>query len=202
MKIVGLTGSIGMGKSATADLFREAGIPVFDSDACVHALYAPGGGAVDAVGAAFPGVVHEGGIDRDRLSAALKEDPAGFERLEAIVHPLVAEARHGFLETARASGKPFAILDIPLLFETGGHDAVDAVIVVHAPHDVRRARVLKRPGMTEDKLDAIIARQLDDHLKIARADYTIETSGGLEDARKQVEKIIEALTGSAQRSES
>ncbi|GLK52889.1 dephospho-CoA kinase [Maricaulis virginensis] len=197
MKIIGLTGSIGMGKSATARLFREAGIPVFDSDACVHALYDAGGAAVGPVEAAFPGSLSEdGSIDRARLSRQLNDDPDGFARLEAIVHPLVAEARQHFLDAARNDGADIVILDVPLLFETGGHEHVDAVIAVHAPHDVRRERVLQRPGMTEDKLAAIIARQTPDSVKLEKADYIVETSGGFDDARQQVGKIIAALRAS------
>lgn len=193
MKIVGLTGSIGMGKSATADIFRDAGIPVFDSDACVHDLYAPGGAAVVPVGAAFPGVVTGGGIDRTRLMQALRADPDGFTRLEAIVHPLVGQARHAFLEQAERDGADIAVLDIPLLFETGGHEHVDAIVVVHAPHHVRRERVLQRPGMTEQKLEDIIARQTPDSHKLEQADHVVETSGGIEDARRQVARVIAAL---------
>ena len=197
MKIIGLTGSIGMGKSATARLFREAGIPVFDSDACVHALYDAGGAAVGPVEAAFPGsLAEDGSIDRARLSRQLNEDPDGFARLEAIVHPLVGEARQYFLDAARKDGADIVILDVPLLFETGGHEHVDAVIAVHAPHHVRRERVLQRPGMTEDKLAAIIARQTPDSVKLEKADYIVETSGGFDDARQQVGKIIAALRAS------
>jgi dephospho-CoA kinase len=197
VKIIGLTGSIGMGKSATARLFREAGIPVFDSDACVHALYDAGGAAVGPVEAAFPGsLAEDGSIDRARLSRQLNDDPDGFARLEAIVHPLVAEARQHFLDAARKDGADIVILDVPLLFETGGHEHVDAVIAVHAPHDVRRERVLQRPGMTEDKLTAIIARQTPDSVKLEKADYIVETSGGFDDARQQVGKIIAALRAS------
>ena len=197
MKIIGLTGSIGMGKSATARLFREAGIPVFDSDACVHALYDAGGAAVGPVEAAFPGsLAEDGSIDRARLSRQLNDDPDGFARLEAIVHPLVAEARQHFLDAARKDSADIVILDVPLLFETGGHEHVDAVIAVHAPHDVRRERVLQRPGMTEDKLTAIIARQTPDSVKLEKADYIVETSGGFDDARQQVGKIIAALRAS------
>ncbi|MEP3074351.1 dephospho-CoA kinase [Maricaulis sp.] len=197
MKIIGLTGSIGMGKSATARLFREAGIPVFDSDACVHALYDAGGAAVGPVEAAFPGsLAEDGSIDRARLSRQLNEDPDGFARLEAIVHPLVGEARQHFLDAARKDGADIVILDVPLLFETGGHEHVDAVIAVHAPHHVRRERVLQRPGMTEDKLAAIIARQTPDSVKLEKADYIVETSGGFDDARQQVGKIIAALRAS------
>lgn len=194
MKIIGLTGSIGMGKSATARLFREAGIPVFDSDACVHALYDSGGAAVGPVEAAFPGsLAEDGSIDRARLSRQLNDDPDGFARLEAIVHPLVAKARQHFLDAARNDGADIVVLDVPLLFETGGHEHVDAVIAVHAPHHVRRERVLQRPGMTEDKLAAIITRQTPDSVKLEKADYIVETSGGLDDARQQVGKIIAAL---------
>lgn len=197
MKIIGLTGSIGMGKSATARLFREAGIPVFDSDACVHALYDAGGAAVGPVEAAFPGsLAEDGSIDRARLSRQLNDDPDGFARLEAIVHPLVAEARQHFLDAARKDSADIVILDVPLLFETGGHEHVDAVIAVHAPHHVRRERVLQRPGMTEDKLAAIIARQTPDSVKLEKADYIVETSGGFDDARQQVGKIIAALRAS------
>lgn len=197
MKIIGLTGSIGMGKSATARLFREAGIPVFDSDACVHALYDAGGAAVGPVEAAFPGsLAEDGSIDRARLSRQLNDDPDGFARLEAIVHPLVGEARQHFLDVAKKDGADIVILDVPLLFETGGHEHVDAVIAVHAPHHVRRERVLQRPGMTEDKLAAIIARQTPDSVKLEKADYIVETSGGFDDARQQVSKIIAALRAS------
>ena len=153
--------------------------------------------AVGPVEAAFPGSLSEdGSIDRARLSRQLNDDPDGFARLEAIVHPLVAEARQHFLDAARNDGADIAILDVPLLFETGGHEHVDAVIAVHAPHDVRRERVLQRPGMTEDKLAAIIARQTPDSVKLEKADYIVETSGGFDDARQQVGKIIAALRAS------
>lgn len=197
MKIIGLTGSIGMGKSATASLFREAGIPVFDSDACVHALYAPGGAAVKPVGEAFPGSAVDGAIDRARLSQMLRDDPMGFERLEAIVHPLVSQAREVFLADARAEDAALAVLDIPLLFETGGDTLVDTIVVVHAPDAVRRTRVLQRPGMTAEKLDAIIARQTADSIKLEKADFVVETSGGIDDARRQVDDIIQALATSS-----
>jgi dephospho-CoA kinase len=197
MKIIGLTGSIGMGKSATASLFREAGIPVFDSDACVHALYAPGGAAVKPVGEAFPGSAVDGAIDRARLSQMLRDDPMGFERLEAIVHPLVSQARDVFLAEARAEDAALAVLDIPLLFETGGDALVDTIVVVHAPDAVRRARVLQRPGMTAEKLAAIIARQTADSIKLEKADFVVETSGGIDDARRQIDDIIQALATSS-----
>ena len=197
MKIIGLTGSIGMGKSATASLFREAGIPVFDSDACVHALYAPGGAAVKPVDEAFPGSAVDGAIDRARLSQMLRDDPTGFERLEAIVHPLVSQAREVFLAEARAEDAALAVLDIPLLFETGGDTLVDTIVVVHAPDAVRRAHVLQRPDMTAEKLDAIIARQTADSIKLEKADFVVETSGGIDDARRQVDDIIQALATSS-----
>lgn len=197
MKVIGLTGSIGMGKSATANLFREAGIPVFDSDACVHALYARGGAAVTPVGEAFPGSVVDGAVDRARLSQMLRDDPTGFERLEAIVHPLVSRAREVFLDQARSEDAALAVLDIPLLFETGGDALVDTIVVVHAPDAVRRARVLQRPGMTAEKLDAIIARQTADSIKLEKADFVVETSGGIDDARRQVDDIIQALATSS-----
>jgi dephospho-CoA kinase len=194
---VGLTGSIGMGKSATAKLLREAGVPVFDSDATVHKLYAPGGAAVEPVGKAFPGVVVDGAIDRSRLSEALRANPDGFARLEKIVHPLVSAAREVFVAIQAEAGHDIVVFDVPLLFETGGDKHVDTIIVVHAPDDVRRARVLQRPGMTAAKLDAIIARQMDDSSKLARADHVIETSGGLADAGRQVDAIIKRLRARA-----
>ena len=193
MKVIGLTGSIGMGKSATAALIAAAGIPVFDSDACVHSLYEKTGKAVAPIAAAFPGAVVDGAVDRQRLSAALHEDPSGFARLEAIVHPLVLEAREAFLHEAHLSGADLVVFDIPLLFETGSDEHVDHVLVVYAPDEVRRSRVMQRPGMTQAKLDAIIARQLDDSSKLARSDYRIETSGGLEDARRQLDVILNSI---------
>ncbi|MGK0266543.1 MAG: dephospho-CoA kinase [Maricaulis sp.] len=193
MKTIGLTGSIGMGKSATAALIAEAGIPVFDSDACVHSLYAEGGKAVAPIAAAFPGVVVDGVVDRPSLSAALHEDPSGFARLEAIVHPLVLAEREAFLHRAHEDGADLVVFDIPLLFETGAERHVDHVLVVYAPDALRRSRVMQRPGMTQAKLDAIIARQLDDSSKLARADFTIETSGGLEDARRQLDAILQSI---------
>lgn len=193
MKIVALTGSIGMGKSATARLFAEAGIPVFDSDACVHELYAPGGAAVAPVEDAFPGVVREGAIDRETLARRLREDETGFERLEAIVHPLVAASRNAFLEAADRAGQDMVLLDIPLLFETGGDRLADIIVVVSAPDDVRRERVLQRPGMTPEKLDSIIARQIPDSIKRSKADYVITTADGIEDARRQVDDVIRRI---------
>jgi dephospho-CoA kinase len=196
--VLGLTGSIGMGKSTTARLFAEAGAAVHDADAAVHALYAPGGAAVAPVSAAFAGVLGaDGGIDRRKLGAAVAGDPAGLARLEAIVHPLVAADRAIFLEKARAAGTRLAVLDLPLLFETGAEAAVDAVAVVSAPLAVQRARVLARPGMTEAKFEALLARQWPDSEKRARADFVIDTGAGIEAARDQVRDIVASLTSSA-----
>lgn len=193
MIILGLTGSIGMGKSTTSAMFEAEGVPVYDSDAAVHALYAVGGAAVEPVEAAFPGVVVDGAIDRTRLSAAVMGDPEALQRLEAIVHPLVGANRIGFFEKAAADGKDIVVLDVPLLYETGGDKRVHKVVVVSAPLEVQRQRVLARPGMDEAKLDAILARQLPDAEKRARADFVIDTSQGLDHARQQVRAVLEAL---------
>lgn len=187
---IGLTGSIGMGKSATADLFQAEGVPVFDSDAAVHTLYASDGAAVEPIAAAFGDVITEGAVDRVRLSAVLKADPTGFARLEAIVHPLVESARESFLKAASKDQAEAVLFDIPLLFETGGEKAVDVIVVCHAPDNVRRKRVLDRPGMTEEKLDLILARQMPESEKLERADYAVETSQGLDQAHKQVRDIL------------
>lgn len=187
---IGLTGSIGMGKSATAALFAEQGVAVFDSDAAVHELYAKGGAATRPVSEAFGDVLTDGAIDRGKLSAVLREDPAGFGKLEAIVHPLVDAARAAFVAAAREQEIDIVLFDIPLLFETGGDAAVDVVVVCHAPDSVRRARVLERPGMTEEKLDLILARQMPESEKLKRADYAVETSQGLESAREHVRDIL------------
>ena len=193
MIIVGLTGSIGMGKSTTGAMFQAEGVPVYDSDAAVHALYAVGGAAVGPVEAAFPGVVVDGAIDRTRLSAAVVGDPQALQKLETIVHPLVGADRIGFFEQAAADGKDIVVLDVPLLYETGGDRRVHKVVVVSAPAEVQRARVLARPGMDEAKLDAILARQLPDAEKRARADFIIDTGQGLDHARQQVRAVLEAL---------
>ena len=193
MIVVGLTGSIGMGKSTTAALFAEEGAAVFDADAAVATLYGPGGAALEPIAAAFPGCVTESGVDRTALSAALQADPSGFERLEAIVHPLVGAARQAFFDQARAEGREIAVLDVPLLFETGQADQLDAVVVVSAPEAVQKQRVLQRPGMSQAKLDAILARQIPDSQKRARADYLIDTSRGVDAARDQVRAVIAAL---------
>ena len=189
--ILGLTGSIGMGKSTTAAMFREAGVPVFDADAAVHALYR--GAAVEPVEAAFPGVTREGAVDRDLLRQRVLDDAAVLRRLEAIVHPLVQAERAAFLAAARRAGAPLAVLDIPLLYETGAEAAVDAVAVVTAPEDVQKARVLGRPGMTEARFSAILAQQVPDADKRARARFVIDTGAGLDAARAQVHAVMAAL---------
>ena len=191
MVVIGLTGSIGMGKSETAKLFARLGIPVYDSDAAVHALYEPGGAAVDAIAKAFPGSVKDGRVDRTELSRQLAADNTGFKTLEAIVHPLVAREQAQFLESS--AGAEMVVLDIPLLFETGGHGRMDAVVVVSAPHDVQRARVLARPGMTPDKLDHILSRQMPDAEKRAKAHFVVETDKGLDHAFAQVKAVVAAL---------
>lgn len=191
--LLGLTGSIGMGKTETARLFAELGIPVYDADAAVHRLYEPGGAAVPEIGKVFPGCIVNGRVDRAALAKALAIEPNGLQRLESIVHPLVAEDQRAFLDRAAANGAEMVLLDIPLLFETGGHNRVDAVVVVSAPADVQRARVLERPGMTEEKLDHILSRQMPDVDKRARAHFVVETDKGFDHARAQVKEIVAAL---------
>lgn len=191
MIVVGLTGSIGMGKSATARLFEEEGAPVYDADAAVHELYGPGGAAVGPVDAAFPGVAPKGSIDRGLLAARVLNDPAALRRLEGIVHPLVGAHRKAFF--SRWRNEPLVVLDVPLLFETGGDRAVDAVVVVSAPERLQRRRVLERAGMTAEKLDAVLSRQTPDAEKRARADFVIDTSQGFDHARAQVRAVLERL---------
>jgi len=190
MKLVGLTGSIGMGKSTTGRLFAEEGVPVYDADAAVHAVYDAGGAAVKPVGEAFPGVVRNGRVDRAALSAAVLGKPEQLKRLEAIVHPLLGKTRVDFLAKAHAQGADIAVLDIPLLFETGGDKNFETIVVVSAPEAIQRARVLERPGMTAEKLDAILARQTPDAEKRARATHVIETGAGIDAARGQVRALI------------
>lgn len=192
---LGLTGSIGMGKSTTAEMFREAGIPVFDSDAIVHELYARGGEAVPLIAEAFPSVIENGEVSREKLSTVLAAEPSGFDRLNAIVHPLVLEKRQVFLEKAGQDGAPLVVFDIPLLFETGAETSVDGVLVATAPEAVQRERVLGRPGMTEAKFDQILSRQTPDSEKRKRADFLIDTSLGHEAAWKSVEELIAELMG-------
>ena len=196
MIILGLTGSIGMGKSTTAEMFREAGIPVHDADAAVHELYS--GAAAPLIETAFPGTVINGVVDRRKLGEQVIGKPEEMKRLEAIVHPLVAEIRNRFLEQAAASGAKLAVLDIPLLYETGGEKLCDHVVVVTAPQEIQRVRVLARSEMTEEKFQAILAKQVPDAEKRKRADFIIDTSLGFEAARQQVEAIISKLTISSQ----
>ena len=190
MIVLGLTGSIGMGKSTTTAMFADRGALVWNADAAVHALYAPGGAAVAPLEAAFPGVVVDGAVDRARLAEALGRDDTAFRRLETIVHPLVAAGRLAELEAARAAGVRLAVLDIPLLFETGGDRAVDVVVVVTADPEIQRQRVLARPGMTPERFAAILERQMPDAEKRRRADFLIDTGAGLEAARAQVDAIM------------
>jgi dephospho-CoA kinase len=191
MFILGLTGSLGMGKSTTARFFAEEGVPVHDADAVVHRLYA--GEAAAAIEAAFPGTIVGGKVDRTKLAARVLGDGAALARLEAIVHPLVQDAERRLIAEARAGGEKVAVLDIPLLFESGADRRVDAVVVVSAPPEVQRARVLERPGMTVEKLEAILARQMPDAEKRARADFVVDTSQGFDAARAQVRAILAAV---------
>lgn len=189
--LVGLTGSIGMGKTETARMFARLGIAVYDADAAVHRLYEPGGAAVEAIAKEFPGCVSDGRVDRVALAKTIAAETDGFKRLEAIVHPLVAREQIKFLE--ENAGADMVVLDIPLLFETGGHARMDAVVVVSAPGHVQRARVLAREGMTEEKLDHILSRQMDDEEKRAKAHFVVETGKGLDHAFEQVQQIVAAL---------
>ena len=191
MFIVGLTGSLGMGKSTTAKFFAAEGVPVHDADAVVHRLY--DGEATGAIEVAFPGTTVNGKVDRDKLGKRVLGDAAAIQRLEQIVHPLVAEARERFLAEAERAGAPVALLDIPLLYETGGDARCDAVVVVSAPADVQRTRAFERPGMSDDKLLAILAKQMPDAEKRARADFVVDTSRGLEAAQAQVRDILKAV---------
>ena len=193
MIVLGLTGSIGMGKSTTAKMFRDAGVPVHDSDEAVHRLYA--GAAALLIEREFPGTVDNGVVDRARLSGHVLGDAQAIRRLEAIVHPMVRADADAFLARQRAAGRPLAVRDIPLLFETGGRDRVDKVLVVTAPASVQRQRVLSRPGMTEAKLAAILAKQVPDAEKRKMADFVIDTGQGMDAARAAVLAVIDALAG-------
>jgi dephospho-CoA kinase len=190
--IIGLTGSIGMGKSTVAAMLREMGVPVFDADAEVHRLQGPGGALVGAIEAAFPGSTTNGAVDRAKLRASVFGDDAAIARLEAIVHPAVAAARADFLGR---HGDALVVFDVPLLFETGGDAKVDRVVVVSAPEAVQSTRVLARPGMTLETFEAILARQTPDAEKRARADFVIETDTGLDETRAQVRAVIACVTG-------
>ncbi len=193
MIVLGLTGSIGMGKSTTARMFREAGVPVHDSDETVHRLYA--GKAAALIEERFPGVVFDGVVDREKLAKAVLGQPDELKDLERIVHPLVRADADAFLERHRQEGARLAVLDIPLLFETGGEDRVDRIVVVTAPAKAQRERVLARPGMTEEKFEAILSRQVPDAEKRRRADFFIDTGQGMDAARRRVAEIIDELTG-------
>jgi dephospho-CoA kinase len=190
--VIGLTGSIGMGKSTTARFFADAGVPVHDADAAVHRLYA--GEAVPLVEAVFPGVATPAGIDRAELAKRVVDDSAALRRLEGIVHPLVWREERQFLADADRAGAPVAVLDIPLLFETGAERRVDAVVVVTAPPDIQRTRTFARPGMTEEKFRALLAKQIPDVEKRRRADFVVDTSHGYDSARQQVHAILNAAS--------
>jgi dephospho-CoA kinase len=188
MIVLGLTGSIGMGKSTVAGFFAEAGLPVHDADAAVHSLYT--GAAVPAVEAAFPGTTRDGKVDREQLAARVLGDPAALKRLEAVVHPMVRRDEARFLQEAEAAGAPIAVLNIPLLFESGGDQRCDVVVVVSAPPATQRARVMSRPGMTEEKFSRILAQQMPDAEKRRRADFVVDTSQDFDSTRAQVRAIL------------
>ncbi|PWJ80168.1 dephospho-CoA kinase [Pseudaminobacter salicylatoxidans] len=193
MIVLGLTGSIGMGKSTAGRMFSEAGVPVHDSDEAVHRLYA--GKAAPLVEAAFPGTVRDGVVDRAELSRRVLGKPEALKKLEGVIHPLVRADAEAFLAQSRASGAPLAVLDIPLLFETGGRDRVDKVVVVSASAEAQRERVLARPGMTEEKFASILARQVPDAEKRRQADFVIDTSGSFDRTRQAVQRLIASLVG-------
>jgi dephospho-CoA kinase len=197
MFILGLTGSIGMGKSATANMFAEEGVPVHDADAAVHRLYE--GEATPLIEAAFPGTTSGGKVDRAKLGQRVLGDKDAIARLEAIVHPLVTQSRERFVADAERNGAKVVLLDVPLLFETGGDKRVDAIVVVSAPAEVQRARVLERPGMTDDKLAVILSKQTPDAEKRARADFVVDTSKGFDAARAQVREILKSVATMAKR---
>ncbi|MFC0240515.1 dephospho-CoA kinase [Rhodopseudomonas telluris] len=190
MLVLGLTGSIGMGKSTTAKLFEEAGVPVYDADATVHKIYE--GEAVPAIEATFPGTVVNGKVDRALLSAKVVHDAAAMKRLEQIVHPMLRSHHQTFLDDAESSGAAVAVVDVPLLFETGGEKRVDAVVVVTTSPTVQRERILARENMTPEKLDAILARQMPDAEKRKRADFVVDTSHGLDPVRARIQEILAA----------
>jgi len=191
--LVGLTGSIGMGKSETAKMFAKLGIPVYDADAAVARLYDVGGAAVPAIAEAFPGCVKDGRVDRVELRKRVVNNPEALKKLDSVVHPLVGQERTGFMEDAIARGADMVVMDIPLLFETGGHARMDAVVVVSAPAHIQRERVLAREGMSPELLDSILARQMPDEEKRAKAHYVVVTDKGLEHAFEQVKMIVANL---------
>jgi dephospho-CoA kinase len=197
MRILGLTGSIGMGKSTTAKLFAEAGVPVYDADATVHKIYE--GEAAPAIEAAFPGTTVNGKVDRPRLSAKVVHDPEAIKQLEAIVHPMLRSYHRKFLDEAEASGAPVVVMDVPLLFETGGDKRVDAVVVVTTSPELQRERILSRGTMSSEALDSILARQMPDSEKRKRADFVVDTSHGLDPVRIQIRDILEQVAKMPQR---
>ena len=197
MIILGLTGSIGMGKSTTAKLFAEAGVPVYDADATVHQVYE--GEAAPAIEAAFPGTTVDGKVDRPKLSARVVHDPAAMKQLEQIVHPMLGASRQKFFEDAEQSGAPVAVVDVPLLYETGGEKRVDAVVVVTTSPENQRARIMARGTMTSEALDSILARQLPDAEKRKRADFVVDTSHGLDPVRAQIRDILQQVVKMPQR---
>ncbi len=197
MLIIGLTGSIGMGKSTTLQMFADEGVPVYDADAAVHAVYS--GPAVPVVEAAFPGTTADGKVDRQKLSQRVLGNPEALKKLEQIVHPLLGAHRQKFLEDAEKAGAPIVLMDVPLLFETGGEKRMDAIIVVSAPAELQRERVLARENMTQDKLDAILARQMPDAEKRKRADFVVDTSRGLAPVRADVKDILAKVARMPQR---
>ena len=193
MLILGLTGSIGMGKSTTAAMFRDLGVPVYDADAAVHAAYAKGGACVEPLRAEFPGVVKDDAVDREALRRAVLGRPDEIKRLNSIVHPIVRGLQKAFRDAARTAGADLVVLDVPLLFETGGDTRVDAVAVVTAPPEIQRERVLSREGMSVERMEALLAQQTPDAEKRAQADFVIDTSLGLEPARRQVAEIVAVM---------
>jgi len=193
MIILGLTGSIGMGKSTTAKMFQEEGIPVYDADAVVHQLYDEGGAGVPIISELFPDSVTDNRVDRQKLGRMVVHDEQAMKKLETAIHPLVGKAQQQFLERARSDGKHLVVLDIPLLFESNRTGVVDYTVVVTAPADLQKQRVLEREGMTEEKFEAILARQIPDHVKRQKADFIIYTDKGQEDARRQVRDLIKTL---------
>jgi dephospho-CoA kinase len=197
MRVLGLTGSIGMGKSTTAKLFAEAGVPVYDADATVHQIYE--GEAAPAIEAAFPGTTVDGKVDRSKLSAKVVHDPAAIKRLESIVHPMLRAYHQKFLEEAERSGAAVAVMDVPLLFETGGDKRVDAVVVVTTSPELQRERILARGTMTNETLDSILSRQMPDAEKRRRADFVVDTSHGLEPVRARIRDILAQVVKLPQR---
>lgn len=197
MIIAGLTGSIGMGKTTTAQMFKEAGAAIFDADAAVHKLYAKGGAAVPIIRAGLPACIKDGAVDRNVLSEIVRKDPLQLKVLESFIHPLVEDMRKAAVKAAKAAGTKVFIFDMPILFETGGQDKVDVVIVVSAPAATQRKRVMARPGMSKDKFEFILSRQMPDAQKRKRADFVVNSGEGLDIAREQVQVIMKALSGRA-----